>query len=256
MGKTKKLISWNVNGLRAIEKKGFVDIVNQLNPDILAIQETKVHLEQIPSSVKPIMGYEDYWCCADKKGYSGTGVYTRIPPLAVFNGMNNHEFDQEGRCITLEFDTFYFVNLYFPNAQEKLKRISFKIAFNNHLLSYVNELKRKKTVVVCGDYNVAHKEIDLKNPKGNEKNPGFSIQERNWMDQFIQAGYVDTFRQFHPEPGHYTWWSYRFNARQKDIGWRIDYFCINQENIKRVKSATIFKTIMGSDHCPIGIEFE
>ena len=251
-----KLISWNVNGIRAAEKKGFIDTVKKLDPAIIGIQETKAHPEQLSKKLMNIEGYTSYWNSAEKKGYSGVSVYTKIQPVEIIYGTNNDEFDNEGRCISLEFDDFYFINVYFPNAQDKLKRIDYKIAFNDNLLNFINGLDNKKAKIICGDYNVAHKEIDLKNPKTNKNNAGFSAPERAWMDKFIDSGYVDTFRMFNSEPGQYTWWSYRFKAREKDIGWRIDYFCVDNKNKNRILSAEIYKNIMGSDHCPVGIELK
>jgi len=250
------LISWNLNGIRASEKKNFVNKVLELNPDILGVQEIKANKEQLSEDLINIKGYKSYWNSAERKGYSGVAVYTKEEPLSVIKGFNSPEHDCEGRVITLEFKDFFFINCYFPNSQEKLKRIDYKISFNNNLKKFANELKEKKTVIICGDYNVAHKPIDLTNPKRNEFNPGYSIQERNWMDEFIDSGYVDTFREFNKEPEQYTWWSYRFKAREKNIGWRIDYFCINKESIQKVKDARILKDIMGSDHCPIYIKLK
>lgn len=249
-----RLISWNVNGIRAVEKKGFVDIVQGLGPDILAIQETKAHPDQLSEALKNIDGYETYFVHAAKKGYSGLAVYSRIKPLQIINGIGREEFDNEGRLLTLEFDTFFLVNTYFPNAQHSLARLDYKLAFNTALHSFVDELATKKTVVLCGDLNVAHKAIDLANPKSNEKNPGFTAEERAWMDTFLGAGYVDTFRIFNQEPDNYTWWSYRFNARTRNIGWRIDYFVVDAKSESRVKSASILSDIMGSDHCPVEME--
>ncbi|CAN2041160.1 DNA uridine endonuclease [Candidatus Magnetomoraceae bacterium gMMP-15] len=251
---TKKLISWNVNGIRAVEKKGFVKILKKLNPDIIGIQEIRARPEQLSNELKNIDGYIAYWNSAEKKGYSGVGVYTKKTPLNIIYSLDNLD-DNEGRVITLEYEKFFFLNIYCPNAQHKLKRIDYKISFNNALLDYANKLKKKKTVVICGDYNIAHKAIDLKNPKANKNNSGFSAPERAWMDHFINSGYVDTFRKFNSEPDNYTWWSYKFKARQKNIGWRIDYFCVDKESEDRIKSAYILKDIMGSDHCPVGMDF-
>jgi exodeoxyribonuclease III len=245
------LMSWNVNGIRAAHKKGFVDSIRDIDPDIIGIQETKAQPEQLGDEIKQIPGYDAYWFSAQRKGYSGVAVYTKIKPLNVTNGMCKEEFDNEGRTITLEYEDFYFVNCYYPNAQHELARIDYKVAFNEAIRRYCNKLKKSKTVVLCGDYNVAHKAIDLKNPKANEKNAGYSQSERDSMDTFIGAGYVDSFRLFNQEPGHYTWWSYRFAARQKDIGWRIDYFCVDKESKDRVLNAGICKHVMGSDHCPV-----
>ncbi|KPA12154.1 exodeoxyribonuclease III [Candidatus Magnetomorum sp. HK-1] len=253
--KTKKLLSWNVNGIRAIEKKGFVEMVKEMDPDIIGIQETKAQKDQLSKDLLNISGYQSFWNSAEKKGYSGVAVYSKTSPLSVKMGFDSPEHDIEGRSITLEFSDFYLINLYFPNAQDKLKRIDYKITFNQALLEYVDQLKQNKTVVLCGDFNVAHTPIDLANPKKNEKNAGYSPKEREWFSLFIDAGYVDTFRQFNKKPDLYTWWSYRFKAREKNIGWRIDYFCVDEKSKKRVKDAYILSNVMGSDHCPVGITF-
>ena len=246
-----KLMSWNVNGIRALEKKGFVDIILKESPDVIGIQETKAQEEQLSDAIKNIDGYKSYWFSAKRRGYSGVAVYSKVEPISVVNGLDNEEFDKEGRTITLEFDNYYFVNCYYPNAQAELARIDYKQGFNAAILAHCDELRKTKTVVLCGDYNVAHKAIDLANPKRNEMNPGYSIQERDDMDKFIAAGYIDTFRMFCPEPEQYSWWSYRFKAREKNIGWRIDYFCVNEDARERVLDADIRQDIMGSDHCPI-----
>jgi len=252
----KKLICWNVNGLRAVEKKGFVNTLLDLDADIFAIQETKAQPDQLSEQLRQINGYESFWHSADKKGYSGVGVYTRLKPVTVNYGLGIKTFDTEGRVLTLEYSDFYLINIYYPNAGEGLKRLDYKLSFNRAMAAYAGKLARQKSVVMCGDFNVAHKEIDLKNPKNNEKNAGFTPQERKSMDSLISSGFVDTFRMFTPEGGHYTWWSYRFNARAKNIGWRIDYFCVDENSKKRVKSAAILKDIMGSDHCPIQLELK
>jgi exodeoxyribonuclease-3 len=251
----KKFISWNVNGLRAIEKKGFTDIVYELDADIISLQEIKALPDQLPENVRTLEGYEAYWYPAKRKGYAGVCIYTRIKPLNVIYGMDIPEHDQEGRVLTLEFNDFFFVNTYFPNAQHGLPRLDYKLAFNRDMHNFLDRLAEKKSVVVCGDFNVAHKPIDLANPKQNEKNPGFSAQERAWMDTFTNAGYIDTFRKFNQEPEHYTWWSYRFNARGRNIGWRIDYFCVDPASGNRVKDAGILDHILGSDHCPVSLDF-
>jgi exodeoxyribonuclease III len=253
---TRTMISWNVNGIRAVEKKGFVDIVGELSPDILAIQETKAQPDQLSKDLRKIDGYTAYWHSAVRKGYSGVAVYTRAEPLEVIYGVGNEQFDSEGRVLSLEFEDFYLINAYFPNAQHGLKRLSFKLEFNRILYDFAASLAKKKSVVICGDFNVAHKAIDLKNPESNKKNPGYSPEERAWMDSFTQAGFVDTFRKFDPEPGNYTWWSYRFNARARNIGWRIDYFCVDPDSDARVLGAAILKDIPGSDHCPIQLAFK
>ncbi len=252
---SRRFISWNVNGLRAALKKGFLDTLHELDADIFALQEIKAMPDQLPDEVKHIPGYHAYFYPARKKGYSGTAVFSRTEPRDVVYGLGKEEFDSEGRVLTLEFADFYFINIYFPNAQHGLKRIDFKQDFNNEVLRYMDRLAKKKSVVLCGDLNVAHKEIDLANPKANVKNPGFSPRERAWMDEVVQAGYVDTFRLFNQEPEQYSWWSYRFNARVKNIGWRIDYFVVDPGSRDRVQGAAIHDDILGSDHCPVSIEF-
>lgn len=251
----KKLISWNVNGIRALEKKGFVEILKGLSPDVFAVQETKAQPDQLPESIQKIDGYTAYWHSAIKKGYSGVGIYTKTEPENVITGMGNEAFDAEGRVLTLEFKDYYLINTYFPNAQHGLKRMDYKLDFNRALHGFAAGLSEKKSTVICGDFNVAHMAIDLKNPKTNQKNPGYSPEERAWMDSFIDAGFIDTFRKFDPEPENYTWWSYRFNARQRNIGWRIDYFCVDPKSESRVVGAGILKDVMGSDHCPVQLDF-
>lgn len=253
---TRKLVSWNVNGLRAALQKGFLDVFHELDADIFALQEIKALPDQLPDNALNIDGYLAYWYPARKKGYSGTAVYTRQKPLDVIYGLDNHTFDNEGRVLSLEFDDFFLVNIYFPNAQHGLKRIDFKIDFNRAVLAFMDRLAEKKSVVLCGDLNVAHKPIDLANPKSNEKNPGYSPEERAWMDEVIGAGYIDTFRKFNHDPEQYTWWSYRFNARGKNIGWRIDYFLVDPASEDRVVGAAIHDDILGSDHCPVSLEFK
>ena len=253
---TVKFISWNVNGLRAVAKKGFVDIVQGSGADIFAVQETRVWPEQLEDELKNIPGYFSYFAQAEKKGYSGIAVYTRKQPLHVTTGIGVDQFDNEGRALTLEYADFFLVNVYFPNAQPELKRLDYKIAFNNALFEHATQLAIKKTTIICGDFNVAHKAIDLANPKANEKNPGFSVEERNWMDMFINAGWMDSFRVFNQNPGQYSWWSYRFNARTKNIGWRIDYFIIDENSKSRLQGAAILADIPGSDHCPVQMELK
>jgi exodeoxyribonuclease III len=253
---TKRFISWNVNGIRAVEKKGFISILNDLDADIIGIQETKAQPDQLSDQLKNIPGYFSYWHSAERKGYSGVAVYSRQEPLKVITGLDIPEFDAEGRVLTLEFETFFFVNIYFPNSGNELKRLDYKLKFNQSLHTFCQNLSTKKSVIICGDYNVAHKEIDLKNPKNNVKNAGFTPEERAWMDSFIDSGFVDTFRMFNQDPGQYSWWSYRFNSRAKNVGWRIDYFCIDAESSAQVKDASILQEVMGSDHCPVQIEFQ
>ncbi|MBW2682774.1 MAG: exodeoxyribonuclease III [Deltaproteobacteria bacterium] len=250
-----KFISWNVNGIRALEKKGFIDILPDLDADVIGIQETKAQPDQLSEELKNIPGYTSYWHSAEKKGYSGVAFYTRQTPLAIHEGLGQEEFDSEGRVITLEFNTYYLVNIYFPNSGDKLKRLDFKLRFNDTLLTFAQELGRKKDVILCGDFNVAHKEIDLKNPKNNVKNAGFTPEERAWMDSFIEAGFTDTFRIYNQEADQYSWWSYRFNARAKNVGWRIDYFCVDESARKKVQNAAILQKVTGSDHCPVQLEY-
>ena len=252
---SKKFISWNVNGIRAIEKKGFVEIVREMDSDILALQETRARPEQLSQNLINIDGYHSFWHSAKRKGYSGVAVYSRQEPLKVYYGIEQKKFDEEGRVLTLEFADFFLINVYFPNAAHGLKRLDYKLDFNRRLLGFANGLADKKSVVICGDFNVAHKPVDLKNPENNVKNPGFTPEERAWMDEFIKAGYLDTFRKFHSGPNHYTWWSYRFNARARDIGWRIDYFCVHKKSEDRIENAAILKDVIGSDHCPVSLDF-
>ncbi|MCI5178918.1 MAG: exodeoxyribonuclease III [Candidatus Electrothrix sp. AW3_4] len=251
----KKFISWNVNGLRAALKKGFLDVLHQADADIFAVQEIKAMPDQLPDEVKNIPGYRAYWYPAQKKGYAGVALFTRKEPKEVLYGLGKEEFDREGRVLTLEFDDFYFITAYFPNAQHGLKRLQYKQDFNREILYYMDQLAKQKSVVLCGDLNVAHKDIDLANPKANRKNPGFCPQERAWMDEVINAGYLDTFRLFNQEPEQYTWWSYRFQARAKNIGWRIDYFVVDAASKERVCAAAIHDDVLGSDHCPVSIDF-
>lgn len=248
-------ISWNVNGLRAALGKGFLDVVNSLNADIIALQEIKLQIDQLPKEILELKGYQQFWHPAEKKGYAGTAVLSRNAPLQVYYGVGSSDIDREGRVLTLEFEDYFLINTYFPNAQPGLKRLDFKQAFNQALLEYMNRLRQEKTVLLCGDLNVAHKEIDLARPKENRMNPGFSDEERAWMDTLLAAGYVDTFRTFCPDPGQYTWWSYRSNARERNIGWRIDYFVVDAAGSGRVQDAAIHSDIFGSDHCPVSIRF-
>lgn len=250
-----RMVSWNVNGLRAVLKKGFLDTLHELDADIFAIQEIKAMPEQLPDEVKHVPGYHVYWNPARRKGYSGTAVFCRQRPLDVVQGLGLEEPDREGRVQLLEYKDFFLVNSYFPNAGPGLKRLEFKLAFDRAMLGLLDRLSAKKSVVLCGDLNVAHREIDLANPVGNENNPGFSAPERAWMDELVGAGYVDTFRCFNQEPEHYTWWSYRFNARARNIGWRIDYFIVDPGSRDRVLAAAIHDDVQGSDHCPVSIEF-
>lgn len=246
-----KLISWNVNGLRACVTKGFSDIFNLLDADFFCLQETKLQGGQI-DMVFP--GYDSYWNYAEKKGYSGTVIFSRHKPLSVAYGINIEEHDKEGRVITLEFDKFYLVTVYTPNSQDELKRIDYRMRWEQDFLEYINSLDSKKPVIICGDLNVAHQEIDLKNPKTNRNNPGFSDQEREKFSKLLASGYVDTFRYLYPTlEGAYSWWSYRFKSREKNTGWRIDYFVVSMRLAEKIKDAEIHSDIMGSDHCPVSL---
>lgn len=244
-----KFISWNVNGLRAVLKKGFEDSFAALDGDIFCLQETKLQAGQVSLELE---GYHQYWNYAEKKGYSGTAVFTRREPLSVRYGMGIPAHDTEGRLITLEFEDFYFVCCYTPNAQNELKRIDYRMQWEDDLRAYLMELDRSKPVVYTGDLNVAHQEIDLKNPKSNRGNAGFSDEERGKMTQLLESGFCDTFRVLHPDARDaYSWWSYRFKAREKNAGWRIDYFIVSRRLMERVEESCIHPEIMGSDHCPV-----
>ncbi|MDY2971030.1 MAG: exodeoxyribonuclease III [Butyricicoccus pullicaecorum] len=246
-----KLISWNVNGLRACVGKGFFEFLEREQPDMMCLQETKLQPEQAPE----VEGYYDYWNSADKKGYSGTAIFSKTEPLAVTYGIGIDVHDHEGRVITAEYPEFYLVTVYVPNSQDGLKRLDYRMTWEDDFRAYLQALDHKKPVIVCGDMNVAHKEIDLKNPKTNRKNAGFTDEERAKMTELLDAGFVDTFRHFYPEvEGVYSWWSYRFKAREKNAGWRIDYFLVSERFIDRVKDARILTDVFGSDHCPVVIE--
>ncbi|PHR28953.1 MAG: exodeoxyribonuclease III [Desulfotalea sp.] len=250
-----RFISWNVNGIRAVEKKGFIEMLQEFDADVIGLQETKAQPDQLSDALKNIPGYTSYWHSAERKGYSGVAFYSRLRPVAVHYGLGDEEFDCEGRVITLEFDSYYLINIYFPNAGDKLKRLDYKLRFDAKLLLFAQDLEKKKNVILCGDFNVAHKEIDLKNPKTNVKNAGFSPEERAWMDSFVEAGFIDTFRIYNQEPEQYSWWSYRFSARSKNVGWRIDYFCVNKDAKDNVVGAAIMQEIIGSDHCPVELNY-
>jgi exodeoxyribonuclease-3 len=244
-----KLISWNVNGLRACVQKGFLDYFKEVDADIFCLQETKLQEGQIDLELD---GYYDYWNYAEKKGYSGTAIFSKVKPISCTYGMNIEEHDKEGRVITLEFDDFYMVTVYTPNSKEKLARLDYRMEWEDSFRSYLKGLDEKKPVIVCGDMNVAHTEIDLKNPKTNTKNAGFSPEERSKFTELLNAGFIDTYRYFYPDKeGIYSWWSYRFKAREKNAGWRIDYFCVSERFKDRLVSADIHTTVIGSDHCPV-----
>ncbi|MBW6409457.1 exodeoxyribonuclease III [Clostridium weizhouense] len=245
----KKLISWNVNGLRACVKKGFLDVLKENDADIFCIQESKLQEGQIDLQLD---GYYDYWNYAEKKGYSGTAIFAKEKALDVKLGIGIEEHDKEGRVITLEYEDFYIVNVYTPNSQQKLARIDYRMKWEEAFREYLKELEKRKPVILCGDLNVAHNEIDLKNPKSNRKNAGFSDQEREKISKLLESGFIDTYRYFYPDKeGVYSWWSYRFNARENNAGWRIDYFLVSKKLENRLVSATIHTEIMGSDHCPV-----
>ena len=249
-----KFVSWNVNGLRAVVGKGFADIFEQLDADFFCLQETKLQAGQIDLAFP---GYESYWSYAEKKGYSGTAVYTRHAPLSVAYGLGLPEHDTEGRVVTLEYENFYLVCVYTPNAQDGLKRLDYRMSWEDAFREYLQKLDESKTVIVCGDMNVAHEEIDLKNPKTNHGNPGFSDEERAKFTELLEAGFTDTFRHLHPdETDAYSWWSYRAAARARNVGWRIDYFLCSQRAKDKIEKAYICPEIMGSDHCPVALEID
>ncbi|MFA4045410.1 exodeoxyribonuclease III [Prevotella sp. PCHR] len=249
-----KLISWNVNGLRACEGKGFSEIFKQLNADFFCLQETKMQAGQLDLQFE---GYQSYWNYAEKKGYSGTAIFTRHQPLNVTYGLGIDEHDHEGRVITLEMDTFYLVTVYTPNSQDGLKRLDYRMKWEDDFRRYLLMLDEKKPVIVCGDLNVAHKEIDLKNPKTNRKNAGFTDEERGKFTTLLESGFTDSFRYFYPDMENiYSWWSYRFSARAKNAGWRIDYFVVSNRLTDSLAGAKIHTDIMGSDHCPVELELK
>ena len=249
-----KLISWNVNGLRACVQKGFLDIFKELDADMFCIQESKLQEGQISLELE---GYHQYWNYAIKKGYSGTAIFTRREPMSVAYGIGIEEHDQEGRVITLEFAEFYLVTVYTPNSQSELARLNYRMRWEDAFLSYLKGLEEKKPIVFCGDLNVAHKEIDLKNPKTNRKNAGFTDEERGKFSTLLGQGFIDTYRYFYPDQeGIYSWWSYRFQARKKNAGWRIDYFCVSESLKEKLVDAKIHTEIMGSDHCPVELDID
>ena len=247
-----KFVSWNVNGIRAVIKKGFYDFLAKYDPDILCIQETKARPEQVDLELN---GYHCYWNSAEKKGYSGTAIFSKIEPENVKNGLGIEEHDQEGRVITLEFEKYFLVTVYTPNSQSQLKRLQYRTeSWDRAFYDYVVNLEKSKPVIFCGDLNVAHKEIDLANPKTNKLNAGFTIEERESFDRYMEHGFIDSFRYFNQEPNHYTWWSYRARARDRNIGWRIDYFCLSEAFRTEMKDAYILPDVHGSDHCPVVLE--
>lgn len=246
-----KLVSWNVNGLRAVVKKNFLDVFSEMDADFFCLQETKLQAGQIDLEFE---GYESYWNYAVKKGYSGTAIFTKHRPLSVHYGLSIENHDQEGRVITLEYADFWLLTVYTPNSQNELARIGYRMEWEDDFRAYLKKLEETKPVIVCGDLNVAHTEIDLKNPKSNRKSAGFSDEERSKFTQLLDSGYIDTFRFFHPDvTGRYSWWSYRFNARKNNAGWRIDYFLTSQNLQNNLVSAEIHDSILGSDHCPVSL---
>lgn len=249
-----KLISWNVNGIRACVGKGFTDFFKEVDADIFCIQESKMQEGQLDLELP---GYHQYWNYAEKKGYSGTAIFTKKEPLSVVNGIGVEEHDKEGRVITLEFEDFYMVTVYTPNSQNELARLDYRMTWEDAFLAYLKKLEEKHPVIVCGDMNVAHKEIDLKNPKTNRRNAGFTDEEREKFSVLLENGFVDTFRHFYPDQeGVYSWWSYRFQARAKNAGWRIDYFLVSECLKDKLEDAKILTDVMGSDHCPVELDIE
>jgi exodeoxyribonuclease III len=251
-----KIISWNVNGIRAVATKGLSDFIKKEKPDILCLQETKISDVKREEHEFDFVNYKEYWHSAKRPGYSGTMILVKngIKVLNFQNGLGEDRFDNEGRTITIELEKFFLVNVYFPNSNHELSRLDYKIDFNDSLLKHVKKLEKRKPVVVCGDFNVAHEEIDLARPKDNAGSAGFTKEERNWMTKFLDDGFVDTFRYKNGNKIQYSWWSYRFNARVKNIGWRIDYFCISKKLALEINKAYILNEVYGSDHCPVGLE--
>ena len=248
-----KLISWTVNGIRACLNKGFSDFFKEVNADIFCLQETKCQPEQINLEFE---GYTSYWNSAERKGYSGTAIFTKKQPVNVTYGIGIEEHDKEGRIITLEFENFYLVTNYTPNAKRELERLDYRMVWEDEIRKYLLELNKKKPVIMCGDLNVAHEEIDLKNPKTNKGNAGFTNEEREKMTELLNAGFIDSYRYLYPEKIEYSWWSYMGHAREKNVGWRIDYFIVSNDFRENIKDATIYTEILGSDHCPVGLEIK
>ena len=249
-----KLISWNVNGIRACVQKGFLEFFKEADADIFCIQESKMQEGQLELELE---GYHQYWNYAEKKGYSGTAIFTKVEPISVQYGICVEEHDHEGRVITLEFEEFYMITVYTPNSQDELKRLEYRMRWETDFLLYLKKLEEKKPVIFFGDLNVAHKEIDLKNPKTNRKNAGFTDEERGKFSELLASGFIDTFRHFYPDMENiYSWWSYRFSARAKNAGWRIDYFCVSEALKDRLAKAKILTDIMGSDHCPVELDLK
>ncbi|WP_434283818.1 exodeoxyribonuclease III [Clostridium botulinum] len=252
-----RIYSWNVNGLRAVAKKNFIEWIGEESPDILCIQETKLQGNQLEDNIKNIDGYYSYFSFAVKKGYSGVATYTKVKPISVKHGIGIEKFDSEGRILITEFKDFTLLNIYFPNGQRDEERLQYKLDFYEALFNYCDELvKEGKKLVICGDYNTAHNEIDLKNPKANEKTSGFLRIERDWLDKIIERGYTDIFRNMNPDKIKYSWWSYRFKARERNAGWRIDYHFVSNNLLDRVENTEILNEVYGSDHCPVMLELK
>ena len=252
-----KLLSWNVNGIRAAQKKGVIQWLHKENPDILCIQETKAHIEQLTKELTNPNSYRTFWSSGEKKGYSGVATFTKLEPNKAEYGFGVKKYDSEGRILIAYYDDFILFNIYFPNGQRDSERLKYKLGFYDEFLKFITKLKEKgKKIIVCGDVNTAHKEIDLARPKENQNTSGFLPIEREWMDKFISNGYIDTFRHFNKEGGHYTYWDQITKARERNVGWRIDYFFITPNLVKNLKNAFILSDVMGSDHCPLGIEIE
>ena len=257
MMKKVRILSWNVNGIRAAYKKGFIDWFTKENPDILCVQETKAMKEQLADDLINVDGYNSFFSSAERKGYSGTATYTKVNPVKVLNGIGIKKFDSEGRFLVTEFDEFLLFNIYFPNGKAKAERLQYKMDFYEAFLKHLKKLlKQDKKIVICGDINTAHKEIDLARPKENEKISGFLPEEREWIDKLLEAGFTDTFRKFNQKPEQYTWWDMMTRARDRNVGWRIDYFFISDNLKANLENAFILPDVMGSDHCPVGIELK
>lgn len=256
MWRKMKLVSWNVNGLRAVIGKGFSEFFKEIDADVFCLQETKMQEEQIDNNIKNIFSdYNGYWNSAEKKGYSGTAVFSKLKPLNVSYGIGIEEHDKEGRVITLEYEKFYLVNCYTPNSKRELERLDYRMVWEDEFRKYLLKLNETKPVIICGDLNVAHEEIDLKNPKTNRRNAGFTDEERGKMTELLNSGFTDTFRYLYPDKeGVYSWWSYMFKAREKNAGWRIDYFIVSKSIQDKIKESYIYSDVMGSDHCPVGLD--
>jgi len=254
---TIKILSWNVNGIRAAHRKGFMNWLDEYNPDIICIQETKAQVAQIPEEIANTGSYDTYWAQAEKRGYSGVGIMSKIESGNVWRGMGSEMLDNEGRILFADFGDFILGSVYFPNGKASKERLKYKMTFYEKFLEYIDALKSKgRNIIICGDVNTAHKEIDLSNPKANEKTSGFLPIERAWIDKLIEHGFIDTFRIFNQKPNNYSWWDLRTRARERNVGWRLDYFFVDEDFITKVKDGFILHEVMGSDHCPVGIELE